>query len=106
MVFVETTGFSKHLPGQLSDDEYALFQKYLVEHPDAGNLIKGSGGCRKVRWAVKGKGKRGGVRVIYYWAGSKDHIYLLVIYGKSEKETLTPDDLKRVKVLLQEIENG
>jgi hypothetical protein len=93
---VETKAFTKHLPGHLSDLEYALFQKYLVEHPDAGDLIRGSGGCRKVRWAAKGKGK----------SGSKDHIYLLVIYGKSEKENLSPADLRRVKVLLDEIENG
>jgi mRNA-degrading endonuclease RelE of RelBE toxin-antitoxin system len=106
LVFVETTAFTKHLPGYLSDDEYALLQKYLVERPDAGRLIKGAGGCRKVRWAAKGKGKSGGVRVIYYWMGSKDQIFLLVIYGKSEQENLTPADLKRVKVLLEEIENG
>lgn len=106
MVFVETTAFTKRLPRYLSDDEYGLFQKYLVEHPDAGDLVKGSGGCRKVRWAAGGKGKRGGARVIYYWASSKDQIYLFVIYGKSDQENLTPDDLKRVIVLLEEIENG
>jgi mRNA-degrading endonuclease RelE of RelBE toxin-antitoxin system len=94
------------LPKHLSDDEYGLFQKYLAQHPDAGDLIRGSGGCRKVRWAAGGKGKSGGVRVVYYWMGSKDHIYLLVIYGKSEQENLSPADLKRVKVLLEEIENG
>jgi len=106
VVFVETSAFTKYLPGCLSDDEYGLLQKHLVEHSDAGDLIRGSGGCRKIRWASRGKGKRGGVRVIYYWAGSKDQIYLLTIYGKSEKGDLTPDDLKRVKASLEEIENG
>jgi mRNA-degrading endonuclease RelE of RelBE toxin-antitoxin system len=106
LVFVETTLFTKLVPRYFSDDEYGVFQKHLAEHPDAGDIIKGSGGCRKVRWAAGGKGKRGGVRIIYYWMGAKDHIYLFVIYGKSEKENLTPDDLKRVKVLLEEIENG
>lgn len=106
MIFVESSAFTKHLPRYLSDEEYTLFQKHLVERPDAGDVIKGSGGCRKVRWAAGGKGKRGGVRVVYYWIGAKDHIHLLVIYGKSDQENLTPDDLKRVKVLLEDIENG
>ena len=106
MVFVESSGFSRHLPDHLSDDEYGLFQKHLAERPDAGALIKRTGGVRKVRWASGGKGKRSGVRVIYYWISAKDEIHLLVIYGKGEKENLSPDDLKRVKVLLEEIENG
>ena len=106
MVFIESTLFSKHLSSYLADGEYQLLQKYLVERPDAGSIVKGSGGVRKVRWGAGGKGKSGGVRVIYYLVGAKDHIHLLVIYGKGEKENVTPADLKRVKVLLEEIENG
>jgi mRNA-degrading endonuclease RelE of RelBE toxin-antitoxin system len=106
LVFIEASGFTKHLREYLSDDEYGLLQKALVENPAMGALIRGSGGVRKVRWAAGGKGKSGGVRVIYYWVGAKDHIHLLVIYGKGEKDNLTPADLKRIKVLLEEIENG
>ena len=106
MVFVESSSFTKHLPDHLSDEEYGLLQKSLVENPQSGAIIKGSGGVRKVRWGSRGKGKSGGVRVIYYLVGAKDHIHLLLIYGKGEKENLTPADLKRVRVLLEEIENG
>lgn len=66
MVFVETTLFSKLLPEYLSDDAYRSLQNYLIERPDAGAIIQRSGGVRKVRWAAGGKGKSGGVRVIYY----------------------------------------
>lgn len=66
MVFVETTIFSKLLPGYLDDDEYRGLQNHLIERPDAGAVIQRSGGIRKVRWAARGKGKSGGVRVIYY----------------------------------------
>ena len=106
MVFVESSAFTRHLRDYLSDDEYGLFQKHLAARPDAGAIIKGTGGVRKVRWAAGGKGKRSGVRIIYYWVGAKDQIHLLVIYGKGEKENLSPEDLKKVKVLLEEIENG
>ena len=106
LVFVESSGFTKHLRRFLSDDEYGLLQKHLTERPDAGPIIRGTGGVRKIRWSAGGKGKRGGIRIIYYWLAAKDRIHLLVIYGKGEKEDLTPDDLKRVKALLEEIENG
>lgn len=106
MVFVEASQFSKHLRDHLTDDEYRLFQNSLVEHPDAGAVIKESGGIRKIRWASGSQGKSGGVRIIYYWMKSKDQIYLLAIYSKSEKENLSKKDLKKVKELLEAIENG
>ena len=67
MVFIETRLFTKLLPSYLSDDDYRSLQSYLLQKPDAGDLIRGSGGVRKVRWAPAGKGKSGGVRAIYYW---------------------------------------
>ncbi|MGQ0571471.1 MAG: hypothetical protein ACT4P5_18365 [Armatimonadota bacterium] len=67
MVLVETTIFTRQLLGLLSDDEYRRLQVVLASRPSAGTLIKGSGGLRKMRWASGGRGKRGGVRVIYYW---------------------------------------
>ena len=66
MIFIETTIFTKLLPKYLADDEYRALQWYLLVYPDAGDIVRGSGGIRKVRWAPEGKGERGGVRVIYY----------------------------------------
>lgn len=106
LVFVEASHFSKQLPRYLADDEYRLLQKFLAEHPDAGAIIRGSGGVRKVRWASRGKGKSGGVRIIYYWLVVQERIHLLLIYGKGDKDNLTAQDLRRVRTLLEEIENG
>lgn len=105
MVFVETSLFSKLLDRYLSDDEYRLLQNYLIEHPDAGDVIRGSGGVRKVRWAVRGRGKSGGVRVIYYWAKADQQTFFLTLYGKGEKENLTAADLKRIVRLLEELQH-
>lgn len=105
MVFVETSLFSKLLDRYLSDDEYRLLQNHLIAHPDAGDVIRGSGGVRKVRWAVRGRGKSGGVRVIYYWAKADQQTFFLTLYGKGEKENLTAADLKRVVRLLEELQH-
>lgn len=106
MVFVETSLFSKLLGDYLSDDEYRGLQSHLAARPDAGALIRASGGVRKVRWRSSGKGKSGGVRVIYYWAGADDQIFFLTLYGKVEKEDLSATDLKRIVKLLAEIKDG
>jgi len=66
MIFIETTIFTKLLPKYLTDDEYWALQWYLVFYPEAGDVVPGSGGVRKVRWAPEGKGKRGGIRIMYY----------------------------------------
>ena len=106
MVFVETSLFSKLLGDYLSDDEYRRLQNHLIERPDAGADIRNSSGVRKVRWRAGGKGKSGGVRVIYYWAKADDQTFLLTLYGKGEKENLSANDLKRVVKLLEELTNG
>jgi hypothetical protein len=103
MVFVETTLFSKLLPGYLDDDGYRGLQSYLIERPDAGAVIQRSGGVRKVRWAARGKGKSGGVRVIYYWLRSDEQIFLLTLYGKGEKEDLSAAEFKRIVKLVGEL---
>lgn len=105
MVFVETSLFTKLLGDYLSDDEYRQLQNHLISHPDAGAVIRASGGVRKVRWRAGGKGKSGGVRVIYYWATADEQIFLLTLYGKGEKEALSAADLKRVVRLLAELTN-
>jgi len=106
MVFVETGLFSKLLGDYLSDEEYRRLQNHLLAHPDAGAVIRASGGVRKVRWGAGGKGKSGGVRVIYYWATADQQIFFLTLYGKGEKEDLSATDLKRVVKLLAEITDG
>ena len=96
MIFIETSLFTKLLPDYLSDDEYRSLQWYLFEHPQAGSIVRGSGGVRKIRWSQEGKGKRGGVRVIYYWKKSASEIWLLTIYAKSERATIPAHTLREI----------
>lgn len=102
MVIVETPIFTKQLLSTLSDDEYRLFQNMLLERPDAGKVIPGSAGLRKLRWAAEGRGKRGGLRVIYYWFTARGTILLLFIYPKNVLDNLTPDQLKQLKKVVEE----
>jgi len=103
MVFVEASLFSGLIDEYLSDDEYAVLQNELSANPNAGNVIPGTGGLRKIRFRCpgKGKGKRSGVRVIYYWYVEKDRIYLLSIYYKGEVTDLTPREKKSLKQLVE-----
>lgn len=103
MVFVETTLFTSLISKHLNDDEYRELQQFLMSHPDAGNIIRGSGGIRKLRWSRPGMGKSGGVRTIYYWAKSHDQIYMLTIYSKSEKENIDTTTLARISKHLEEM---
>ena len=102
MIFIETTIFTKWLPKYLNDDEYRAIQWYLLIYPDAGNVVRGSGGVRKVRWAPEGKGKSGGIRVMYYWKKAVDEIWLLTLHSKSERATIPGHILKKIA---EEIEN-
>jgi len=90
----------------LDDDDYRILQHILAANPEAGDIIRGGGGIRKIRFALPGKGKRGGVRVIYYWQKSKDSIFMLIAYIKSKKSTLTTEETVILKRLVKEIENG
>jgi len=102
MKFIETTIFTKLLPKYLTDDEFRVFQWYLLLNPEAGDLVSGSGGVRKVRWAPEGKGKRGGIRIMYYWKKSDNELWLLTLYSKNEKATIPGHILKKIA---EEIEN-
>jgi mRNA-degrading endonuclease RelE of RelBE toxin-antitoxin system len=102
MVIVETPIFTRLLLNTLSDDEYRLFQQVLLKRPDAGKIVHGSGGLRKLRWRAEGRGKRGGVRVIYYWFAERDIILLLFIYPKNVQDSLTPDQLKQLRRVVEE----
>lgn len=97
MVIIETSIFTKTITALLNDDEYRSLQSALVEMPHTGDLIQGSGGIRKVRWKSGGRGKRGGIRVIYYWATHYDQIFMLYAYAKNESDNLTKDQLSTLK---------
>jgi len=96
MIFIETSIFTKILPSYLSDDEYRGLQSYLLQKPDAGDLVRGSGGVRKVRWAKAGQGKSGGIRAIYYWKKFENEIWMLTMYSKSERATISSHILKQI----------
>jgi mRNA-degrading endonuclease RelE of RelBE toxin-antitoxin system len=102
MVIIETPIFTKQLVSTLSDEEYRLFQTALLERPDTGKIIPGSGGLRKLRWSAEGRGKRGGARIIYYWFTSQGTILLLFMYPKNVQENLTPGQLKQLKKIIEE----
>lgn len=103
MIFIEIPIFTAELLTLLSDDEYREMQKVLLLEPTKGDLIRGSGGFRKMRWQQAHKGKRGGARVIYYWEKSSEKLYLIFIYKKSDQEDLTPDQVKFLKSLVKGI---
>ncbi len=106
MVIIETPIFTRQLLATLSGDEYRLLQQNLLERPDAGKVIPGSGGLRKLRWAAEARGKRGGVRVIYYWLTAQDTILLLLIYPKNVQDDLTPEQLRLLKKIVEEEYHG
>ena len=92
MVFIETPIFTADVRLLLSDDEYGALQAHLVAHPDAGDVFAGAGGLRKIRWAAMGRGKRGGIRAIYYHVVSQAQIRMILIYRKGIKDNLTPKE--------------
>ncbi len=96
MTFIETKIFTQQITSLMSDPEYRILQNDLLADPKAGNVIENSGGLRKIRFGIKGrgKGKRGGVRIIYFYHDVKDRIYLLVSYRKNEKDDLSAKELE------------
>ena len=101
MLIVETTAFTHRVLQLLTAESYRTLQLELVEDPEKGPVIPGSGGIRTLRWARPGRGKRGGVRVIYYWASARQIILMLLLYGKNEQDDLTPDQLRILRRLVE-----
>jgi len=101
MIFLETSIFTRRVTSILPDNEYRQLQAALVGRPDAGAIIPGSGGIRKIRWSASGRGKRGGARIIYYWATEQERILMLFIYAKNESDDLSADQLKTLKHLVE-----
>lgn len=86
----------------MSDDDYRALQSALLLRPETGDLIRGGGGLRKVHWGLPGTGKRGGLRLIYYWQKAEDRISMLLVYRKSRQEDLTPQQLRILRKLVKE----
>ena len=97
ITIIESPIFTKLWPDYWSEGERGEFSAWIAENPDAGDVVAGSGGIRKIRWARKGRGKRGGVRVIYFATPAKGLLWLLTIYAKSNKENIPAHILKALK---------
>jgi len=101
MVFIETSIFTREIQRFLPDESYRMLQSVLMLRPDAGSVIRGSGGLRKIRWGLPGSGKRGALRIIYFWS-PPDTIFMLFPYRKTDQEDLTREQLKLVREMVKE----
>ena len=101
--FVLLPSFERSAAGLLSDDDVRALEQTLIADPRAGAVLKGSGGVRKVRAAVEGRGKRGGSRVVYLYVEVRSRIYFLLAFAKNEQGNLTPDQLRRVRELVERL---
>jgi len=101
VLIVETRAFTARVLRLLSDDEYRALQLELVRRPEAGPVIPGSGGLRKLRWAVAGRGKRGGARVIYFWHVRSATLLMLFAFAKNEREDLTPAERQALRRVVE-----
>jgi hypothetical protein len=103
LVFLETPLFTRHLGGYLSDESYRELQRSLMENPELGDVMPGTGGFRKVRWedARRGKGKRGGLRIVYYYLMADDQIWFVTLYDKDEAADLADAEKKILKKAVQ-----
>lgn len=98
---IETPTFSRLAADYWTEDERAEFVSWIAHNPEAGDVVPGSGGCRKVRWSRKGTGKRGGVRVIYFNRLADGEIWLLLIYAKSARENIPAHMLREIKEVIE-----
>ena len=94
--FIESSIFERVLPAYLDDDEYSELQQYLIQNPEAGEVVPGSGGLRKVRWARPGAGKRGGLRIIYFVRHRPNEFWMLTLYAKAKRENIPAHILKQL----------
>ena len=102
---VETPEFLSRARRLLTDGERAALVDYLAANPTAGVLLAGTGGARKLRWAAKGKGKSGGARAITYFGGGDIPVFLLSIFGKSDRANISPAERNELKVILSNLAN-
>jgi mRNA-degrading endonuclease RelE of RelBE toxin-antitoxin system len=102
MTFIETSVFTRSIVELLQDEDYRAFQLALLLRPELGSVIRESGGLRKIRWSVQGRGKRGGIRVIYYWHEPSETFYLLYVYRKNEREDISAQQLRVLRRLVRD----
>lgn len=95
--FIETPLFTRLVGDYLSDEEYAALRAHLAQHPESGDVVPRSGDVRKLRWSAAGRGKRGGVRVIYFARVAKGVIWMLTIYAKNEAENIPAHVLRKIR---------
>lgn len=107
-LFIELPPFEKHRSEYFSDNEFQQFQRMLLEQPACGDVIQHTGGLRKVRFGDlrRGKGKRGGIRVIYYWWIEKSHFLLFTLYDKDQKDDLSQQQLEILRGMLEKLKRG
>jgi mRNA-degrading endonuclease RelE of RelBE toxin-antitoxin system len=101
MIFIEFRIFSRARAEHLDEEEFRALQNALLQHPEAGALIPGTGGLRKLRWGGGGRGKRGGVRVIYHVLSSRSLLLLLLVYPKNEQDDLSPEQKRILRSLVE-----
>src|SRR5579864_3715281 len=103
MEFIEAPAFTRHLSEYMDDEGYRALQQELARKPEAGDLIPGTGGFRKVRWSDmrRGKGRRGGLRVIYYHFATEHQIWLMTLYSKNEATDLAAGEKKALKTAIE-----
>ncbi len=101
--FIETKLFTRLVQENLSDEEYRELQTLLIDQPEAGKIVPGSGGVRKLRWRAPGRGKRGGYRVIYFAKLEQGVIWMLTLYPKNVKDNIPAGLLRRIR---KEVEDG
>ena len=97
LTFIETRLFTRLADDYLGEEGLRAFQEHLLGQPESGDLIRGSGGVRKVRWALPGRGKSGGIRVIYYLKSQQGQIWLLTLYAKNVRDSIPASVLRKIK---------
>jgi len=103
MEIVETAPFARRRDDLFDDEQFREFEEHLVLHPTAGALIPGGNGLRKIRWSGSGRGKRGGVRVIYYFRSKTNRVFLIFGYRKNECEDLTPAQIRSLAGIIERL---
>jgi mRNA-degrading endonuclease RelE of RelBE toxin-antitoxin system len=106
IAITELPPFTKKVAKILNEEELETLRSYLIQHPDKGDVIPGTGGIRKLRWAAGGKGKRGGARVIYFYHVVGSTIYLMACYTKNEQADISPSVKKQLKAIVDQIKKG
>jgi hypothetical protein len=103
LIFYEAPIFNKYRENYLNDDQYRLFQEHLLNNPSDGDVIQGTGGFRKIRWSdpLRNKGKRGGLRIIYYYLENSHQIWLYTLYNKDEMSDLSPEQKASLKSMIE-----